>query len=47
LPPDIAWPYLKRVGRRGVPEAARTAGDSSEADGLSEAFTELMSTKEA
>jgi alkanesulfonate monooxygenase SsuD/methylene tetrahydromethanopterin reductase-like flavin-dependent oxidoreductase (luciferase family) len=46
VPPDIAWPYLKRVGDVVLPEAARTPGDSSEADGLSEAFTELMSTKE-
>jgi alkanesulfonate monooxygenase SsuD/methylene tetrahydromethanopterin reductase-like flavin-dependent oxidoreductase (luciferase family) len=46
VPPDIAWPYLKRVGDVVLPEAERTAGDSSEADGLSEALTELMSTKE-
>jgi alkanesulfonate monooxygenase SsuD/methylene tetrahydromethanopterin reductase-like flavin-dependent oxidoreductase (luciferase family) len=46
VPPNIAWPYLKRVGEVVLPEAARTAGESSEADGLSEAFTELMSTKE-
>jgi hypothetical protein len=46
VPPDIAWPYLKRVGEVVLPEAARTAGESSEADRLSEAFTELMSTKE-
>jgi alkanesulfonate monooxygenase SsuD/methylene tetrahydromethanopterin reductase-like flavin-dependent oxidoreductase (luciferase family) len=46
VPPDIAWPYLIRVGDVVLPEAARTAGDSSEAEGLTEAFTELMSTKE-
>jgi alkanesulfonate monooxygenase SsuD/methylene tetrahydromethanopterin reductase-like flavin-dependent oxidoreductase (luciferase family) len=46
VPPDIAWPYLKRVGEVVVPEAARTAVDSSKAGGLSDAFTELMSTKE-
>jgi alkanesulfonate monooxygenase SsuD/methylene tetrahydromethanopterin reductase-like flavin-dependent oxidoreductase (luciferase family) len=46
VPPGIAWPYLKRVGEVVLPEAARTAGESLEADRLSEAFTELMSTKE-
>jgi alkanesulfonate monooxygenase SsuD/methylene tetrahydromethanopterin reductase-like flavin-dependent oxidoreductase (luciferase family) len=46
MPPGIAWPYLKRVGEVVLPEAARTAVDSSKAEGLSEAFTELMSTKE-
>jgi hypothetical protein len=38
--------HLKRVGEVVLPEAARTAVDSSAADGLSEAFTGLMSTKE-
>jgi alkanesulfonate monooxygenase SsuD/methylene tetrahydromethanopterin reductase-like flavin-dependent oxidoreductase (luciferase family) len=47
VPPDIAWPYLKRVGDVVLPEAPRSAGYSSEADRLSAAFTELMSTKEA
>jgi alkanesulfonate monooxygenase SsuD/methylene tetrahydromethanopterin reductase-like flavin-dependent oxidoreductase (luciferase family) len=46
VPPGIAWPYLKRVGEVVLPEAARTAVDSSKANGLSDAFTELMSTKE-
>ncbi|MDT5014258.1 MAG: hypothetical protein QOD39_418 [Mycobacterium sp.] len=46
VPPDVAWPYLKRVGEVVLPEAVCTAGESSEADGLSEAFTELISTKE-
>ena len=46
VPPGIAWPYLKRVGEVVLPEAARTAVDLSKADGLSDAFTELMSTKE-
>jgi alkanesulfonate monooxygenase SsuD/methylene tetrahydromethanopterin reductase-like flavin-dependent oxidoreductase (luciferase family) len=46
VPPGIAWPYLKRVGEVVLPEAARTAVDISKADGLSDAFTELMSTKE-
>jgi hypothetical protein len=46
VPPGIAWPYLKSVGEVVLPEAGRTAVDSSKADGLSDAFTELMSTKE-
>ena len=46
VPPGIAWRYLKRVGEVVLPEAARAAVDSSKADGLSDAFTELMSTKE-
>jgi hypothetical protein len=25
LPPEIAWPYLKRVGEVVLPEAARSA----------------------
>jgi alkanesulfonate monooxygenase SsuD/methylene tetrahydromethanopterin reductase-like flavin-dependent oxidoreductase (luciferase family) len=45
VPPDIAWPYLKRVGEVVLPEAARTAGESSEGDALSEAFSELINTK--
>ena len=44
VPPDVAWPYLKRVGEVVLPEAAGTA-TASTADGLSEAFNELMSTK--
>ncbi len=46
VPPDIAWPYLKRVGDVVLPEAACTAVGAPKADGLSDAFTELMSTKE-
>jgi alkanesulfonate monooxygenase SsuD/methylene tetrahydromethanopterin reductase-like flavin-dependent oxidoreductase (luciferase family) len=46
VPRGIAWPYLKRVGEVVLPEARRTAVDSSKADVLSDAFTELMSTKE-
>lgn len=46
VPPDIAWPYLKRVGEVVVPRAARTSVDSPKTDGLSKAFTELTSTKE-
>lgn len=36
LPPDIAWPYLKRVGDLVLPEAA----GSSAADGLTVAFND-------
>ena len=46
VPPGIAWPYLKRVGEVVLPEAARMAVDSPKANGLSDAFTELMSAKE-
>jgi alkanesulfonate monooxygenase SsuD/methylene tetrahydromethanopterin reductase-like flavin-dependent oxidoreductase (luciferase family) len=46
VPPGMAWPYLKRVGEVVLPEAARTTVDSSKAAGLSNAFTELISTKE-
>jgi alkanesulfonate monooxygenase SsuD/methylene tetrahydromethanopterin reductase-like flavin-dependent oxidoreductase (luciferase family) len=45
VPPDIAWPYLKRVGDVVLSEAARTACESSESDALSEAFNELITTK--
>jgi alkanesulfonate monooxygenase SsuD/methylene tetrahydromethanopterin reductase-like flavin-dependent oxidoreductase (luciferase family) len=47
VPPDIAWPYLRRVGDAVLPEAARAPEESEEPDGLSDAFTELMSTKDA
>ena len=43
LPPDIAWPYLKRVGDVVLPEAA----GSSTADGLTVAFNDLINTKGA
>jgi alkanesulfonate monooxygenase SsuD/methylene tetrahydromethanopterin reductase-like flavin-dependent oxidoreductase (luciferase family) len=46
VPPGMAWPYLKRVGEVVLPEAARTTVDSSKAAGRSDAFTELISTKE-
>jgi alkanesulfonate monooxygenase SsuD/methylene tetrahydromethanopterin reductase-like flavin-dependent oxidoreductase (luciferase family) len=46
VPPGIAWPYLQRVGEVVLPEAARMAVDSSKADGLSNTFAELISTKE-
>jgi alkanesulfonate monooxygenase SsuD/methylene tetrahydromethanopterin reductase-like flavin-dependent oxidoreductase (luciferase family) len=46
-PPDVAWPYLRRVGEVVLPEAATSAPDSSSSsDGLSEVLTELMSNKE-
>ena len=45
VPPEIAWPYLKRVGEVVLPEATRTAADPPRADGLSDAFNELMSSK--
>jgi len=34
LPPDVAWPYLKRVGEVVMPEAARSALADSELDEL-------------
>jgi alkanesulfonate monooxygenase SsuD/methylene tetrahydromethanopterin reductase-like flavin-dependent oxidoreductase (luciferase family) len=45
LPPDIAWPYLRRVGDEVLPEAARTHSDQPGPDGLGDAFNELMTTK--
>ncbi len=45
VPPDIAWPYLKRVGDVVLPEAAHAASASPQADELSDAFNELMSNK--
>jgi alkanesulfonate monooxygenase SsuD/methylene tetrahydromethanopterin reductase-like flavin-dependent oxidoreductase (luciferase family) len=46
VPPGIAWPYLKRVGDVVLPEAARAAVDPPKSHGLTDAFTELISTKE-
>jgi alkanesulfonate monooxygenase SsuD/methylene tetrahydromethanopterin reductase-like flavin-dependent oxidoreductase (luciferase family) len=46
LPPDLAWPYLKRVGEVVLPEAA-LAGSSASSDGLGEALNELISTTKA
>jgi alkanesulfonate monooxygenase SsuD/methylene tetrahydromethanopterin reductase-like flavin-dependent oxidoreductase (luciferase family) len=43
IPPDVAWPYLKRVGERILPAAAHFSG--SAADGLSDAFTDLMTNQ--
>jgi alkanesulfonate monooxygenase SsuD/methylene tetrahydromethanopterin reductase-like flavin-dependent oxidoreductase (luciferase family) len=45
LPPELAWPYLKRVGEVVIPEAARTGGPPGSADGLGEAINEVMSIK--
>ena len=43
LPPDLAWPYLERVGEVVLPEAARASGATG--DGLGNALNELISTK--
>jgi alkanesulfonate monooxygenase SsuD/methylene tetrahydromethanopterin reductase-like flavin-dependent oxidoreductase (luciferase family) len=43
VPPDVAWPYLKRVGDVVLSEAA----GSSTADGLTVAFNDLINTKGA
>jgi len=45
LPPEVAWPYLKRVGEVVLPEAARVRGAEASGDGLGEALNELISTK--
>jgi hypothetical protein len=45
LPPELAWPYLKRVGEVVMPEAARASAPSGSGDGLGEALTDLISTK--
>jgi alkanesulfonate monooxygenase SsuD/methylene tetrahydromethanopterin reductase-like flavin-dependent oxidoreductase (luciferase family) len=44
LPPELAWPYLRRVGEVVLPEAARERQASS-GDGLSEALNDLISAK--
>jgi hypothetical protein len=38
-------PYLKRIGEVVLPEAARVAAESPRVDGLSDALSELMSTR--
>jgi alkanesulfonate monooxygenase SsuD/methylene tetrahydromethanopterin reductase-like flavin-dependent oxidoreductase (luciferase family) len=43
LPPDLAWPYLQRVGEVALPEAANANGALD--DGLHGALNELISTK--
>ena len=45
LPPELAWPYLKRVGEVVLPETARPSGASASGDGLGDALNELISTK--
>jgi hypothetical protein len=45
LPPELAWPYLNRVGEVVLPEAARASGASASGDGLGDALNELISTK--
>ncbi|HVQ51287.1 MAG TPA: LLM class flavin-dependent oxidoreductase [Mycobacterium sp.] len=47
LPPEVAWPYLKRVGEVVLPEAARFNGASASVEGLGDALNELISTKKA
>jgi len=44
LAPEVAWPYLKRVGEVVMPEAVATRAASGSGDGLGEALNELMST---
>ncbi|EKF21500.1 luciferase-like monooxygenase family protein [Mycolicibacterium hassiacum DSM 44199] len=44
IPPEIAWPYLRRVGEVVLPEAARSDDAEARPDRLSNAFRELMST---
>ena len=41
LPPELAWPYLKRIGEVVLPQAAQASGDSASGDGLGGALTEL------
>jgi alkanesulfonate monooxygenase SsuD/methylene tetrahydromethanopterin reductase-like flavin-dependent oxidoreductase (luciferase family) len=43
LPPDIAWPYLKRVAHTVLPQVASRPPDGAGA-GWSEALTEVVST---
>jgi hypothetical protein len=42
LSPELAWPYLKRVGEVVMPEAAATPARSGSGDGLGEAFNDLL-----
>lgn len=44
LSPDVAWPYLKRVGEVVIPEAAGTLGDQA-GGGLGAALNDLMAGK--
>jgi alkanesulfonate monooxygenase SsuD/methylene tetrahydromethanopterin reductase-like flavin-dependent oxidoreductase (luciferase family) len=45
LLPEVAWPYLERVGEVVLPEAARASGAAASGDGLGDALNELISTK--
>jgi alkanesulfonate monooxygenase SsuD/methylene tetrahydromethanopterin reductase-like flavin-dependent oxidoreductase (luciferase family) len=45
VPPDIAWPYLKRVGDVVLPQVERAATASPQADELSRTFAEMMPNK--
>jgi alkanesulfonate monooxygenase SsuD/methylene tetrahydromethanopterin reductase-like flavin-dependent oxidoreductase (luciferase family) len=45
LLPEVAWPYLERVGEVVLPEAARASGAAASSDGLGDALNELISTK--
>ena len=45
LPPELAWPYLKRVGDVVMPEAALASGASASGDGNGDALNELISTR--
>ncbi len=44
LPPELAWPYLNRVGKVVMPEAALASGTSGSGGGLGDALNELIST---
>lgn len=44
LPPELAWPYLKRVDELVMPAAARVSGAQG-GDGMEEALNELLSAK--
>ena len=44
MPPELAWPYLKRVGEVVLPEAARASGAAAPGDALGHALNELIST---
>ena len=43
VPPDVAWPYLRRVGEVVLPEAANRS--AAVGDGLQEALNDLIATK--
>jgi hypothetical protein len=45
LPPDIAWPYLTRVGDVLASAAPHSDAGAGPADTLGTAFDDLISTK--